>query len=116
MKRIISDYELSLLTGDPYCVYMGKSVELTKCTVVTAPAHAGAKNTCAEWYDYIKPERAIVSVGKNFSEYPSIEAVWYLHNFCNPLYTEYSGDITVIIDDGYSVSVRKPEAESKEKL
>lgn len=109
LKRIIADYEITLAVGDPYCAYKGKSVQLNKCAVVTAPAHAGAKNTCAEWYGYLKPEQAIISVGRNFSDYPSIEAISDIQNFCKPLYTEYSGNVTVRIDGGLTVSVQKSE-------
>ena len=115
LERIIADYELSLLVGDPFCSYLGKSVQLNRCTIVTSPAHSGARNTSSVWYDYIQPEHAIVSVGKNFAEYPSIEAISDMQRYCEPLFTSYNGNITVMLSqDGYAVRVQKSSAHGKE--
>ena len=70
----------------------------------------GARNTSAAWYDFIQPEQVIVSVGKSFADYPSMEAVSDMQNHCNPLYTSYSGNITVSLDaDGYTVHVQRTD-------
>ena len=106
LKRIVEEYNSSVLSGQPFCALGDKSVKLDGCKIVTAPGHAGAPNTYAPWYDLIMPEQVIISVGKGYADYPSNKA---LSDICSnnrkPLYTMYSGDITVTVKDGgYKIS------------
>lgn len=116
LERIVEDYEMSVSVGHTYCNYGGKGVELTKCKVVTSPAHAGERNTSSAFYDFIRPELAIVSVGKNFAGYPSPVAISDIQRYCKPLYTVYDGDITVLLkDDGYLLNTQNETRTERSK-
>lgn len=104
LKRIVEDYKISEELNQPYCAYKGNDVNLKNCDIITAAGHGGEDNTYAPWYDLTKPEQAIISVGKNYSGYPSNVALSDICNYCNPLYTMYDGDITVTADaEGYKI-------------
>ncbi len=108
LKRIVGEYRACAALGQPYSMFRGKSVNLENCTVVTAPCHAGANGTYAPWYDLTKPEQAVISVGKNYSDYPSLKALSDICNYCQPLYTMYDGNITISVNgDGYAVTKSK---------
>ena len=108
LKRILDEYAACRELGQDFCQVDGHAVELEKCKIVTAPAHAGANNTYAPWYDFIQPEQAVVSVGKSFADYPSLKALSDICNYCDPLYTMYDGDITVTLSGGgYTVVTAK---------
>lgn len=105
LKTILTEYENARAVDEPFCKVGDFSVRLEDCKVVTAPAHAGANNTHAPWYDFIKPEQALVSVGKNFSDYPSQKALSDVSAYCKPLITSETGDITFTVGiDGYTVN------------
>lgn len=108
LKSIVDRYSVSVQLGQPFCESDGHSVRLEDCKIVTAAGHAGKNNTYAPWYDLIKPEQAIISVGKNFADYPSLQALSDICNYCDPLYTMYDGDITVTVSGGnYTVTTAK---------
>lgn len=96
LERITTEYELSELVDQPYCEIGGHAVELEKCDLVTVPCHGGESNTYAPFYDLITPEHAVISVGENFSGYPSSSALSDVYNHTSPYYTKYDGDITVV--------------------
>lgn len=75
LDRVIADYKLQEEQGNAYCPYNGNSVVLKDCTVTTVAAHGGEKNVCAEWFELLTPEYAIVSVGLNYGGYPSAFAL-----------------------------------------
>lgn len=105
LKRIVDEYNAAKELGQPYCAYSGHSVELDNCKILTAPAHGGGDNTYAQWYELIKPEQVIISVGKNYADYPSNKALGDICNFTQPRYTMSSGDITVTVRDaGYKIN------------
>lgn len=105
LKRILTEYENAKAVGKPFCSVGNFSVRLEDCKVVTAPAHAGAGNTYAPWYDIIKPEQTVVSVGKNFSDYPSRKALSDISAYCNPLITSENGDLIFTVGvNGYAVN------------
>ncbi len=105
LKRIVEEYNSSVSANQPYCALGDRSVKLENCKIVTAPAHGGEPNTYAPWYDLVKPEQVIISVGKGYADYPSNKALSDICNYCKPLYTMYSGDITVTVKDGeYKIS------------
>lgn len=96
LERITTEYELCKLLNQPYCEVGGHSPKLEECDVVTVPAHGGENNTFAPFYDLISPAHAVVSVGKNFADYPSSSALSDVYNYTSPYYTDYDGDITVV--------------------
>ena len=100
LKRIVEEYAAATELNQPYCAFNGHAVVLENCKIVTAPAHAGEKNTYAPWYDLTQPEQTVISVGKSFANYPSTKALSDICNYCTPLYTMYSGDITVTVNGG----------------
>ncbi len=100
LAQIVEDYRLCKQLNQPYCPVGGYEVDMNYCKVVTVPAHGGEKNTYAPWYDLIKPQQAIISVGKNFADYPSLKALSDVCNYCQPLYTMHNGDITLTVDMG----------------
>ncbi len=105
LKRIVNEYNSAVALGENYCEAGGYSVKLDDCKILTAPAHAGKDNTYAPWYDLIKPEQTVISVGKNYANYPSDLALSDICNYCKPLYTKYDGDITVTVrDGGYTIN------------
>ncbi|MDE6075072.1 MAG: hypothetical protein K2G26_01405 [Clostridia bacterium] len=99
-KSILERYSASVELGQPFCDTDGHSVRLEDCKIVTAPGHAGKNNTYAPWYDLIKPEQTVISVGKSFADYPSLQALSDICNYCQPHYTMYDGDITVTVSGG----------------
>lgn len=100
LKRMVDEYAVAKELGQPYCAFNGRSAELENCKILTAPAHGGGDNTYAPWYDLIKPEQVIISVGKNYADYPSNKALSDICNYTQPRYTMGSGDITVTVKDG----------------
>ncbi len=100
LKRIVDEYNSAVATNQPFCAVDGRSVKLDGCIIATAPAHGGGDNTYAPWYDLIKPEQVIISVGKSYADYPSAKALSDICNYCQPLYTMHNGNITVTVKDG----------------
>lgn len=105
LKRITEEYEFCVSIGQPFCAVGEREVKLDDCKILTAPAHGGEDNTYAPWYDLISPEQVIISVGKNYADYPSNMALSDICNYCQPLYTMYEGDIVITVKDGgYNIS------------
>lgn len=105
LKRMVEEYSVAKELGQPYCAFNGRSVALDNCKILTAPAHGGEDNNYAPWYELIKPEEVIISVGKNYADYPSNKALSDICNYTQPRYTMSSGDITVTVKDGvYRIS------------
>lgn len=100
LKRIVEEYKSSVTTDQPFCAVGDRSVKLDGCKILTAPGHGGADNTYAPWYDLIKPEQVIISVGRSYADYPSNKALSDICAYCQPLYTMYDGDITVAVKNG----------------
>ncbi|MDE5789456.1 MAG: hypothetical protein K2H78_03450 [Clostridia bacterium] len=108
LKSILERYAACVELGQPFCDINGHSVRLEDCKIVTAPGHAGKNNTYAPWYDLIKPEQTVISVGKSFADYPSLQALSDICNYCQPHYTMYDGDITVTVSGGeYKITTSK---------
>lgn len=100
LKRMTEEFLVCEQLSQPYCSFGGNTVNLREVSFVTAPAHAGKDNTYAPWYDLIKPEQTVISVGKNFADYPSLMALSDICNYCQPLYTSHDGNVTFIVSDG----------------
>ena len=105
-ERILKEYEICTEIGQPFCKYLDNEVFLEECDVVTVPGHAGKDNTYAELYDVLAPSSAVISVGKNFADYPSGAAVSDICNYCDPFYTMYDGSVTATVgpQGGFKIS------------
>lgn len=106
LKRITDEYSLSVVLGQKFCTVGSHSVELENCDVVTVAGHGGEKNTYANWYDILSPEQAVISVGENFSNCPSAQALADVCNYVpQPLVTSENGTVEIrVTADGYTVA------------
>lgn len=95
LKSITESYNLSKTLNQPFCKTGNFSVKLEECDVATVPAHGGEPNTYAPWYDLIKPECAVLSVGKSFANYPSLKSLSDVCAYVQPLYTQEKGNIII---------------------
>ncbi len=95
LKSITDGYKLSRELNQPFCRIGDFSVNLEKCKILSVPAHGGAENTYAPWYDLIKPQCAVLSVGNNFSSYPSLKSLSDVCAYVQPLYTSEEGNIVI---------------------
>lgn len=106
LDGVLTDYEIITKTGGDYAPVGDFSVELEGCDVVSVPGHGSAQCSSAEWYDVLNPDVAVISVGSNYSDYPSAQA---LADVCSavdqPLLTQVRGDITITVTAaGYEIS------------
>ena len=95
LKNITEKYELSKALDQPFCKIDDYSVKLEDCKVVTVAAHGGENNTYAPWYECIKPQCAVISVGENFSQYPSFASLTDICAYVQPLTTQDNGNIVI---------------------
>ncbi len=95
LKRIVEDYSINSQLGQPFCKIGNYRVKLEDCDIVSVPAHGGEKNTYAPWYDTLKPEASVVSVGKNFANYPSTLALSDACAYTSPLFTSEKGNVVI---------------------
>ena len=96
--------EFIVSVNDLYGDYL--PVDVKKCKIVQLAGHGDKLSACAAFYDLFNPEVAIVSVGKNGSGCPSVEAISDVKNSVgNNLYrTDEHGNITIeVTADGYTV-------------
>lgn len=99
LERIMADYSANKLTNSVYTPYGSKVVELEKCDVATLEGHGGEKNACSEWWDLLKPDHAIISVGLNYGGYPSIMSMSNPAGVDSSVYlTSESGNICAVAD------------------
>lgn len=104
LENIVEKYETFKNAGQQYCKIGNYSVQLENCNVVTVAAHGGEKNSSAAWYDAIKPEVAIISVGANYSSLPSYKSVTDALAYTRPLQTDEKGNIIISVKPtGYSI-------------
>lgn len=109
LERVVADYSAHKQLGEAYCPFAGRSVALEGCSVVTVAGHGGEKNAYAPWYETLKPEHAVVNVGKNYGGYPSAIALSDPLGVGAKLYfTNESGNITFTVNsDGLCVAAEK---------
>ena len=78
-------------------------VKIEDCTVVQVANHGNDSSRCGELYSLIKPEVAVISVGKNAKNCPSIDVISDLSG-AEILRTDEKGTITIeVTKDGYTV-------------
>ena len=88
----------------------GKIVSFSSCTVLKASNHCASGYTEPILYDLIKPEAAIISVGKNAQACPSNTEIANIQLYVNEnIYrTDVHGTITVTVNaNGYKISKEK---------
>lgn len=88
----------------------GVNVNLSDCTVLKTAKHCAANSTKPVLYDLIRPEAAIISVGKNAQSSPSLMEIANLQLYVNDkIYrTDIHGTISVTVDkQEYCISKEK---------
>lgn len=105
LKNIVEDYKICNLANQAYCPIGDYSVDLTACNVVTVAAHGYEDCTYAEWYDCLNADLAVLSVGKNYADSPSAQALADIANSSSLIRTDEQGTITITVNkDGYTVN------------
>lgn len=109
LKNITEIYDICTQTNTPFMPMNGTGVTLSDCKVVLSAGHASKKCTYAQFYDTLSPEKAIISVGKNFKDCPSTQALSDIANTGTEIIlTEESGTIEIkATADNYSVIKEK---------
>ncbi len=103
LTKICNSYEME---GENYALCGGHAVNLGNCSVVLVAAHGSKDSACAPLYDIMKPKTAVISVGKNGSGCPSMEALSDAINYVgeNLYRTDDYGTVTIqATKDGYAV-------------
>ena len=81
-------------------------VKLEKCKIVQLACHGNGLSTCTDFYDLLRPEAAVLSVGKNGEGSPFTSAISdIIQSVGNSLYrTDESGNIVIeVTTSGYSI-------------
>jgi competence protein ComEC len=100
LKNIVDSYNLCVEAEQPYCTVGTHQVKLEECDVVTVAGHGSDSNTYAAWYDLLSPEKALLSVGKNYSDCPSVQAMADATNCGAKVYmTSDGGNIKIKISN-----------------
>lgn len=91
LTAIRNDYEVS----------SDYPVKIEECTIVQVSNHGNAKSACAEFYDLVNAEAAVISVGENAKDCPSVDVISDLKQ-ANVYRTDKNGAVTVeVTEDGY---------------
>jgi competence protein ComEC len=100
LEKITESYKLCAEIGQPFCALGDFSVKLEDCVFVQVAGHGGDKCTYADWYATLSPEKAVISVGKNYSDCPSLAALSDVTD-CNAevMVTSESGNIVIKYSD-----------------
>ncbi|MDE7439553.1 MAG: MBL fold metallo-hydrolase [Clostridia bacterium] len=104
-----SDVETSILNSIVFSYGISEEdypVNLKKCKVVQLANHGNAISACAEFYDLISPEAAVISVGENGSGSPSVQAMSDVINSVgkNLFRTDERGSVTIkVTAAGYTI-------------
>jgi competence protein ComEC len=106
LEKITDEYTLARSQNREYMTIGDKGVRLDECSVVQVAGHGGADGKYLSFYELLKPELAVVSVGDNGNSAPSTDVVTdvtYLVK--NNIYlTNKYGTLTIDVDEnGYSV-------------
>ncbi len=100
LSFLVQSYEMATDTGDYF-------IPLEKCKVVQLANHGSEVSACPEFYDLVRPEMAVVSVGENGGGSPSVPVLSDVINSIgdNSLYrTDEMGNITIeVTASGYTI-------------
>lgn len=104
LKKICEKYSLE---SDSFAMQGGKAVKPESCNVLQVPNHGNKSSAFAPFYDLVQPETAVISVGKNGRDCPSVETLSNVLNYTggDGLYrTDLYGTVTIEVNsDGYAV-------------
>ena len=105
LESIVDSYDIMTAAGDEYAPIHGYPIDLSGCDIVSVPGHGRAECSSPKWYQTLSPSLAVISVGDNYSGYPSAQALADISSVVNfPILTSKHGDITIIVDkDGYTL-------------
>ena len=79
----------------------GRQINLQKCNIIKVANHGDKASACAELYDLIMPEAAIISVGENARGCPDNRVIADVSSRNAKYYrTDFDGTITVKISGG----------------
>lgn len=82
----------------------GRIIDIKKCNVIKVANHGDAASECSQLYDLTVPEAAIISVGENGRNCPSVEVMSNVLSHGTELYrTDYDGTVTVKVAGGQFV-------------
>ncbi len=107
LKKVADNYKLLSSLGDKFAASGGNEVKLEECTFVTASGHGREECSSPDWYDALSADYAIISVGENYSDCPSAQAIADIGNTVSALMTTQTrGNITVTVtaDGKYNIS------------
>ena len=78
-------------------------VKIENCNIVQVANHGGAGSACAEFYDLLNADKAIISVGENAEDSPSLQVISDLKD--TEIYrTDERKTVTVeVTEDGFAV-------------
>ena len=105
----ISDVQSSVLNSLAISYQVASEdypVNLEKCKIVQLAGHGNKLSASATFYDLLSPETAIISVGKNGSGCPSIQAISDVKNSVgdNLYRTDELGNIAIeVTSEGYTI-------------
>lgn len=106
LNSVVADYNLITSTDGKYASVGAFSVTLEECDVVSIPGHGRGECSSPLWYDTLNPSVAVISVGENYSGYPSAQAIADIGStVASPVLTQAHGDITITVTaDGYTMT------------
>ena len=106
LNAVVDDYQTIIQTGGRYAPMGDFCVQLENCDIVSVPGHGDDDCTSAQWYDALKPSVAVISVGENYSGYPSAQALADIGSaVASPMLTSTRGDITITVTaQGYTIN------------
>lgn len=103
LTKICNSYSIE----ERYAYNGGHTVQLENCNVLKVANHGNKNSAYTPFYELIKPEVAVISVGKNGQGCPSQEAMSNAINYTGEekLYrTDIHGTVTIeVTKDGYAV-------------
>jgi hypothetical protein len=96
LQTLCQSYELCKELGQDFCTIGKYSVNLEDCNVLSVAGHGSNKCTYSGWYDLLSPQQAVLSVGKNYSDCPSVKSLADVTNCgAQVISTAESGNITI---------------------
>ncbi len=106
MTKICENYLMFTAAGDSYAPQDSYSVRLEKLNVAEAANHGGCAS--AVFYDYVKPDCTIISVGENTSGSPALDAMTTICNSGDAYTTQDCGNIKInVFSDSYEIIKEK---------
>ena len=75
LESIVDSYDIMTAAGDEYAPIHGYPIDLSDCDIVSVPGHGREECSSPKWYQTLSPSLAVISVGDNYSGYPSAQAL-----------------------------------------